>query len=125
MYYCQDCGVEFEMPLIVTETHSLTTPPYEKLYVCPSCKGMSYREKLSTHCRCCGAKLLNTNSDYCNDECKKRGKAMWEAERKRRRLTFTNPIAIIIRETEEYNRSHGTNYSYGQYVAFIRPEVKK
>ena len=28
----------------------------------------------------------------------------------------------IIKAADEYNASHGTNYSYGEFVAYIMPE---
>ncbi len=119
MYYCQDCGYEFVSPQKIFEKHSLEKPPFEMFFVCPSCKGVNYKEKTSTHCRCCGAKLTQAG-DYCSSACRDAGRKMWEAEQKRKKLNFTNPIAVIVREVEEFNRKNGTNLSYGQYVAFVR-----
>ena len=42
-----------------------------------------------------------------------------------RRLAKANPISRIAREVEEYNRAHGTDYSYGKYVAYILSEGNK
>ena len=47
---------------------------------------------------------------------------MWRRERLRRRLLKANPISRIIKAADEYNASHGTNYSYGEFVAYIIPE---
>lgn len=120
MYYCQDCGFEFPAPQKIFEKHSLEKPPFETFFVCPSCKGVNYALKVSSHCRCCGAKLTEGQRDYCNASCRESGKKMWEAERKRRALNFANPIAVIVRETDEYNKKNGTKLSYGQYIAFAR-----
>jgi len=120
VYYCQDCGCEFVSPLRIFEKHSLEKPPFETFFVCPSCKGVNYEVKVYSHCRCCGAKLTEGQTEYCNATCKETGKKLWAAERKRRALNFSSPIAMIMREVEEYNRINGTKLSYGQYVAFVR-----
>lgn len=49
-YQCHECDRSFEEPDIITETHGLDTPPYEKIGVCPYCKG--YFEEM-TQCRIC------------------------------------------------------------------------
>lgn len=122
MYYCKDCGCEFEKAEILAQTHGLSRPPYEKHAACPCCGSGNFHEKAARHCRCCGARLPEGAHDYCNAECKARGKKLWEKERYRRHLSRIDPISVIIREADEYNKTHGTEYSYGQYVAFIRPE---
>ena len=122
MYYCPDCGTEFEKPEKHYETHNLTSPPFEVIYYCPSCKGENFFEKSNTHCRCCGVKLRNGHTDYCSATCEKRGKKLWAREVKRRRLLVSNPVNSIIRELEFYNKTHNTNYSYGQYIALIKPK---
>ena len=43
MFRCLDCGEKFREPIKLTETHGLSTPPYEKTYVCPTCKGHGYK----------------------------------------------------------------------------------
>lgn len=43
MFRCLDCGKEFDETLEILETHGLDTPPYEKRYVCPFCKGSGYK----------------------------------------------------------------------------------
>ena len=50
-YECHNCGKRFEEPHIIEEKHGLDTPPYEKIGVCPYCKG--YFEEM-TQCRICG-----------------------------------------------------------------------
>ncbi len=42
MFRCLECGELFKEPLEYEETHGLDTPPYEKMYVCPKCKGHGY-----------------------------------------------------------------------------------
>jgi len=121
MYYCPDCGLEFEKPLKTFCTHSFTSPPYEKKYCCPDCKGESFFEKNTTHCRCCGAKLRSGAIEFCSDSCRKKGEKLWKREIKRRKLNTENPINNIVRQLEIYNKTHGTDYSYGQYIAIIIP----
>jgi len=126
MYYCPDCGSSFEKPEKSYERHSLDNPPYEKIYLCPKCLGDNFFEKSTTHCRCCGAKLRTGLDEYCSDACRKKGEKLWKREIKRRKLILSNPLNQIIKELKIYNQLHSTNYSYGQYIALIRPqEVKK
>ena len=124
MLICSDCGSQFEKPEIYLETHGFNAPPFEERRCCPFCKSANIHEKALTHCRCCGAKLPE-GREYCSESCRRRGEAMWRAERLRRRLAKANPISRIIKETEEYNKTHGTDYSYGEYVAYILPKNKK
>lgn len=123
MYYCRDCGFEFEAPEIITETHGLSAPPYERDLCCPRCKGRRFREKVGGYCRCCGAKLTG-QTDYCSEKCRAKGEAMWRRELKRRSRSLSDPLNKIVRETDDYNRENGTRYSYGQYVALVRPRLK-
>ena len=125
MYYCPDCGYEFETALKLVETHSLSAPPFEEIYLCPCCKGKNFYEKILNHCRCCGAKLLKMGTDYCSQNCRIRGEKLWKKEMIRRKLNFDNPINIIVKEIDSYNANNKTNYSYGQYVALIRPVLKR
>lgn len=50
-YECHNCGRRFEEPDIITETHGLDSPPYEKIGVCPYCKG--YFAEIH-ECKICG-----------------------------------------------------------------------
>ena len=43
MFRCLECGIKFEKTLELIETHGLDTPPFEKRYVCPECKGSGYK----------------------------------------------------------------------------------
>ncbi len=117
MYYCYDCGYEFESPKILKEAHGLSSPPYEERLVCPSCLGSSFNKKSSTHCRCCGARLEAEQYDYCSEECKIRGHRLWQKQLKLGRLKELNPLSAVITELVIYNRENGLNLSYGQFVA--------
>lgn len=35
----------------------------------------------------------------------------------RRKKVFDSSIYVTVREKEEYNKEHGTSYTYGQYVS--------
>lgn len=120
MYYCTDCGMDFNKPKIIYEKHRLSTPPYEKIRVCPFCGGNEIKEKEFSHCRCCGIKINNPDKKYCSIQCEKNGKKLWELQRKRLKLEKCNPINIILKELNDYNKKNKTNLSYGQYVAFIK-----
>lgn len=125
MYYCPECGTNFEKPDKKYCKHNLSSPPYEKIYCCPKCNSESFFEKTTTHCRCCGAKLKKGAFEYCSDACKKKGEKLWIREIKRRNLLINNPINKIVHELEIYNKINGTNYSYGQYVTLILPKEKR
>ena len=124
MFYCKDCGFEFEKPLKLFDKHNLETPPYEKLNVCPACKSTRIEERLITHCRCCGARLNGDIKDYCSEACKKNGEQLRNIESKRRKIQLESPLNMLVREVNEYNTRNNTKYSYGQYVAIILPKMK-
>lgn len=116
MYCCTDCKKEFEYVEIVFETHGLDTPPYERLRRCPFCHSVNIEECESRHCKFCGSRLKD-NTDYCSARCKKAGEIYYAAQQKRKREFLNSPVADAVREVEEYNKTHGTKYSYGQYFA--------
>lgn len=39
MYKCGDCDAVFEELKVITESHGLNEPPFERFYVCPDCGG--------------------------------------------------------------------------------------
>ncbi len=125
MYYCKNCGREFEEPEKSYETHIFTDTPFELFYVCPTCKSQNFREKNVTHCRCCGGKLTKGQEEYCSEACRNKGEKLWRRELKRRRNAMKNPLNLIVMECNEYNKQNNTRYSYGQYVAIIRPKLLK
>lgn len=125
MYYCFDCGCEFETAAVFCETHGLASPPFEEVRCCPLCGSGNIKEKAVSYCRCCGARLGNSERVYCSPSCRKRGEEMRRREMKRQRLIFSSPLFQTVREVDEYNRKNGTDYSYGQYVTLIKPRLKK
>ena len=125
MYYCKNCGFEFEEPEKTYETHIFSDTPFEVLYLCPNCRSSNFREKNITHCRCCGSRLPAGCIEYCSESCRQKGEKLWKNELKRRRKDMCDPLNIIVRECSDYNKTHNTDYSYGQYVALIRPKLSK
>ncbi len=123
MYYCKNCGNEFEEPQKTYEVHHFGNPPFELYYVCPKCKSGNFYERSLTHCRCCGGRLPKGADEYCCDSCRIKGEKMWRKELKRRKAELFNPLKMVVRECAIYNKSNGTDYSYGQYVALIRPKL--
>lgn len=103
MYFCENCGSSFE-----------------KNITCPFCNSNDIRVADFTHCRCCGARLIEGQKEYCSDECKKKGKILWERERRRKRLSLISPLNLVLKEIAEYNKQHNTKLSYGEYVALIK-----
>lgn len=66
-FQCHECDRRFEEPDFVTERHGLEAPPYEKIAVCPYCKGDFEELK---QCEICGKWFLEDDltSGVC-DEC--------------------------------------------------------
>lgn len=66
-YQCHECDRSFEEPDFVIETHGFELPPYEKMAVCPYCKG--YFEQMY-QCKICGEWFTDEEltMDVC-DEC--------------------------------------------------------
>ncbi len=120
MYFCLDCGYTFLHALKTYENHRLSSPPYEVINVCPSCKSQNFRAKNSDYCHYCGAKLKKGRIDYCSKECRQKGEKVWLKEKKRKKILVDSPIYKRVREAEEYNRKNKTKYSYGQYTAIIK-----
>lgn len=107
MYFCNQCGSFFE-----------------KNASCPFCDSMDVRIADFTHCRCCGAKLKAEQTEYCSADCKKKGKILWERERRRKNLSLVSPLNLVLREIAEYNKEHNTKLSYGQYIALTKEKKK-
>lgn len=125
MFYCKDCGINFQKPKKIIETQGLTSPPFEKNYICPKCKSSNISERVTRYCRYCGRTLKYNSGNYCNENCKKAGEKLWNKQIKRKTKEDSSELNLIVRETEKYNKEHGTNLSYGQYVAFHLKKVKK
>lgn len=125
MYYCKDCGYEFEHPLTVTEKHGFSSPPFEELSSCPLCRSFNFYERVPTHCRCCGAKLKpNSNSNYCSDSCLRKGMEMAAREKRRLKVLKESSLHKTVQLCDKYNKENHTNLSYGQFVALVLPKMK-
>lgn len=125
MYYCKNCGCDFSEPEKFYETHIFSDTPFELFYICPNCKSGNFYEKNLTHCRCCGSRLSKGQAEYCCEACRSKGEKLWKKELKRRKNELTNPLNMVVRECRLYNKVNNTDYSYGQYVALIRPKLLK
>lgn len=125
MYYCADCGCEFETADVCKEVHSFTEPPYEEVLLCPVCKNATIRAKTVSYCRCCGAKVSGGEKEYCSPSCRKKGEEMHKLELKKKRQMYSSPLFETVREVDEYNKINRTDYSYGQYVTLIKPYINR
>ncbi len=125
MYECLDCGCRFDTVFTDFEKHGLQRPPYEQYSCCPACYSRRIRKVKNLHCRCCGAKLPKERTEYCSDACCKNWYALQNRERKRRKMRFCDQLHTVVRQAEEYNKEHGTRYSYGQFIALIMPRLNK
>ena len=119
MYYCKDCGSEFEKADLINHINQNKPLSQSKEEACPYCGSKKYYEKTTRHCKYCGALLPEGVFDYCNIDCRAMGKKLWEIEHRRRKLSRATPISVMIHEVDKYNKAHGTRYSYGQYVSLI------
>ncbi len=120
MYVCLECGYKFHNSQKLTETHGLSSAPYENIYVCPSCKSQNFKNETSPYCHYCGARLKKGKTGYCSEECKSKGKKAWRKEQKRKKLLFDSPIYKKVREIDVYNIKNKTKLSYGQYTSLIK-----
>ena len=125
MYECQDCGHRFNNPLRLCEKHNLPSPPFEYFDACPACKSTFLRKVKVFHCRCCGARLPVGKTEYCDENCMQRGKKLWMRDSARKNRILTDPLNVIVRQLEEYNRANQTKYSYGQFVGIVLPKLIK
>ncbi len=121
MYFCTDCKKNFFDPKVYFERHAFLPPPYEKHIVCPYCESENIIFLKARHCKCCGARLPYKNSgDYCDDACRKRGERLWKTQKERREKRNESPIYKTVRALVEYNKTHGTHLSYGQFEAILK-----
>ena len=114
MYYCPDCLKEFEFVKISFEKRE---SGYERMFMCPFCDSMSYREKKGCYCRYCGLPLSRNENGYCSDTCRRAGEKLFKKQEERRRKEKDLPIVNAIAEVEKYNKLNNCNLSYGQYYA--------
>ena len=123
MYHCQDCEKDFSFVEVVFERHSLSTPPFERIKLCPFCHSDNFTEIKENHCKFCGSKLRN-DDDYCSSACRKRGRELEKEEEKRREFLKDSLVVKAVLEVEEYNRANNTKYSYGQYFAMKQGKLR-
>ena len=122
MFICRNCYTSFSLPSIKTEKHNLSEPPFETFQCCPNCESSDFYETTGGYCRSCGRKIAK-GKEYCNDTCRKQGEALWARQRLLREQNKNDPMLILIRKTDEYNKKHGTRLSYGQFTAYLEAGV--
>ncbi len=124
MFVCKNCYTSFSLPKEKQERHNLSEPPFETFHCCPNCESRNFYETAGGYCRNCGRKIAK-GKEYCNDTCRKQGEALWARQRAAREQNKNDPMSVLINKTEEYNRRHGTNLSYGQFTAYLDAGVIK
>lgn len=125
MYYCSDCGCDFESAAVFKETHGLASPPFEEVRCCPLCGSVNIKLKPQAYCQCCGAKLAKGERGYCSPACRKKGEEMRRRELKKHNNMLSSSLFQTVREVDEYNAKNHTDLSYGQYVTLIKPRRKR
>ena len=86
--------------------------------------GKKERKLIEKYCIFCGLPFETNNSrtKYCSEDCRKAAKARKQkvsyTSVAKRYITETveKSISDIMRELDEYNRTHKTSLTYGQYV---------
>ena len=124
MYHCKDCNRKFNTPKKVLETHGQTAPPFEVFYLCPFCSSTNFNKIIVSYCKCCGRRLNDPSDYYCSENCRSNAIKLKHKEVLRKQALATNPLNVLINEVEKYNNEHKTKYSYGQYIAIIRPKLR-
>ena len=66
---------------------------------------------------------MEKDGPFCCEACRKRAERYRENEKRRRQAS--EPLNRVLREKEDYNRQHGTAYSYGQYVALCEISTRR
>ncbi len=67
----------------------------------------------NARCINCGAEIKE-NTEYCSKQCEKQHKAHLDS-----------PLYKFKMDVDAYNKEHGTDYSYGYYLAYIEPALKR
>ena len=114
MYRCRECGKRFVRPRRLYENHGHGFNMVEALYGCPFCKSGGFYEIRERFCKACGREIYGFE-DYCSDECAAEGERLYAREREYRLMFAESEVAKAVREVNDYNKAHGTKYSYGQY----------
>ena len=114
MYECKDCKAEFETPVIDYETRDERCRP---VTYCPKCMSLNISYIESYYCAFCGAVRVAKGEVYCSDSCRRFGEEIERRMAERRAKIKDFEVTKAVAEVEEYNRTHGTKYSYGQYFA--------
>ena len=81
-------------------------------------------------CEMCGERYVPKNNrcnhrKYC-DDCRKRADRLYRQERRKKQMAQNSYPKVNqrldrkVKEINEYNKKHGTSYSYGQYTALKR-----
>mgnify|MGYP003294998043 CR=1 FL=1 len=125
VFFCTNCGNEFNSPETLYENHELNTPPYEAIYVCPRCKSTDYQNAKYRYCHCCGARLNKNQNLYCSSRCEANGKKLYKLEQSRQKILADSVLYKLVREIEDYNFKNQKKLSYGQYVSLFKRRGKK
>lgn len=125
MYICKDCKKRFLTPRIFSEPRGDDGFTFERFAICPNCNSDNIEQIEVNYCKCCGKRLPEGKKDYCNNRCRVKGQKMWIKELRRRREIKNDPLFETVLSLDEYNKEHGTRYSYGQFVSLILPKEIK
>lgn len=114
MYECKKCKAEFSLPVVeLAPSGDLN----EAVTYCPNCMSVHIRKIEVKKCAFCLKETALKGEKYCSDICRKFGEESEKrsAENQKKKQAFD--VAKAIKEVDEFNKIHRTNYSYGQYFA--------
>lgn len=116
MFECRKCGHEFRTARVDYTRHNLDAPPYEATLRCPECDSSELTYHPKKFCGFCGHEIPR-NKKYCDEHCEKLGEWYRKREEEKKKKIYEFDVSKAIREVDEYNKTHSTDYSYGQYFA--------
>ncbi len=122
MYRCKDCGKIMENPQKIYEEDNSLLNLRKYHFVCTKCKSENIVEREKHYCGCCGKLLPEGRKNYCSAKCRKRGEEIYERQRKNYNDLVKSPLFSLVREIEDYNQTHNTHLTYGEYTEKIRRE---
>lgn len=116
MFKCKKCGAVFNSCDTFMERYYPTVLPVSGHKHCPECKSDRVGLYEGKFCACCGIRIEEWQ-EYCSPDCERLAKILKEREEKRKKLVRSFELSLAVREVEDYNRTHGTRLSYGEYFA--------
>ncbi|MBO7217962.1 MAG: hypothetical protein J6V50_04600 [Clostridia bacterium] len=114
MYQCKNCKEEFSLPVVDYHIHRDIN---KAVSYCPHCMSENISKIEVCYCAFCGENVVPKEQKYCDDTCKKLGEMLEKRRAEREKTVQQFNVQSAIKEVDDYNKAHGTNYTYGLYFA--------